>query len=85
MTELDEDLLRLLADQLAPTAGYLERIPDTALTAYCPQAVGTLTSEIEKSPSVESELKRLREENRQLKMERDILKKATAFFAKENS
>lgn len=34
--------------------------------------------------SVEAELKRLREENRQLKMERDILKKATAFFAKEN-
>jgi transposase-like protein len=33
---------------------------------------------------VEAELKRLREENRQLKMERDILKKATAFFAKEN-
>lgn len=36
------------------------------------------------SASVEAELKRLREENRQLKMERDILKKATAFFAKEN-
>jgi len=35
--------------------------------------------------SVESELKRLREENRQLKMERDILKKATAFFAKESN
>lgn len=36
------------------------------------------------SATVEAELKRLREENRQLKMERDILKKATAFFAKEN-
>lgn len=31
-----------------------------------------------------AELKRLREENRRLKMERDILKKATVFFAKEN-
>ena len=30
---------------------------------------------------VRSELQRLREENRQLKMERDILKKATRFFA----
>jgi transposase len=29
------------------------------------------------------ELARLRKENRELKMERDILKKATAFFAKE--
>lgn len=31
------------------------------------------------------ELKRLREENRRLTMEREILKKATAFFAKEPS
>ena len=31
----------------------------------------------------QKELRRLREENRQLKMEREILKKATAFFAKE--
>ena len=39
---------------------------------------GNLTQEQE-------ELRRLREENRRLKLERDILKKATAFFAKENS
>ena len=32
----------------------------------------------------QEELRRLREENRQLQMERDILKKATAFFAKES-
>ena len=30
------------------------------------------------------ELSRLRKENRELRMERDILKKATAFFAKES-
>ena len=48
------------------------------------EADGTLHAEIVQSPSVEAELKRLREENRQLKMERAILKKATAFFAKEN-
>lgn len=48
------------------------------------EADGTLETEVDNSPSVEAELKRLREENRQLKMERDILKKATAFFAKEN-
>ena len=48
------------------------------------EADGTLHAEIAQSPSVEAELKRLREENRQLKMERAILKKATAFFAKEN-
>lgn len=39
---------------------------------------GKLTAEHE-------ELRQLRQENRRLKMERDILKKATAFFAKESS
>jgi len=33
---------------------------------------------------VEDELTRLRTENKRLLMERDILKKATAFFAKES-
>ena len=39
---------------------------------------GKLTTEQE-------ELRRLRAENRQLKLEREILKKAAAFFAKESS
>lgn len=36
------------------------------------------------SEDEKAELKQLREENRKLRMERDILKKATAFFAKES-
>lgn len=36
------------------------------------------------SQSEKEELKRLRAENNRLKMERDILKKAAAFFAKES-
>jgi transposase len=36
------------------------------------------------SESEREELKRLRKENTQLKMERDILKKATAYFAKNS-
>ncbi len=39
---------------------------------------GKLTAEQE-------ELRRLRAENKQLKLEREILKKAAAFFAKESS
>ena len=46
---------------------------------------GTLSDKDSGGPSVDAELKRLRDENRQLKIERDILKKATAFFAKESS
>ena len=41
------------------------------------EADGTLQAEVTQSPSVEAELKRLREENRQLKMERDMLNKTT--------
>jgi len=33
--------------------------------------------------AMQAELKRLRKENKQLKLEREILKKAAAFFAKE--
>ena len=41
----------------------------------------------QREPSIplQDEVKRLREENRKLKMEREILVKATAFFAKESS
>jgi transposase len=37
------------------------------------------------SPDVLAELKRLRRENEVLRQERDILKKATAFFVREGS
>lgn len=42
------------------------------------------TKEGELSESEREELTRLRRENSQLKQERDILKKATAYFAKES-
>jgi transposase len=46
---------------------------------------GALQNEVVQTASVEAELKRLRNENKQLKIERDILKKATAFFVKESN
>jgi transposase len=36
-----------------------------------------------KLPAIEEELRRLRAENKRLRVERDILKKATALFAQE--
>jgi transposase len=36
------------------------------------------------SPDERAELQRLRGENRELRMEKEILRKATAFFAKES-
>ncbi len=36
------------------------------------------------SPDERAELKRLRKENQELRMEKEILRKATAFFAKES-
>ena len=51
--------------------------------------VAKLSSEAGLAPSgdgaVQAELRRLRQENARLLMERDILKKAAAFFAKEQS
>jgi len=41
-------------------------------------------SEIPLTDDERSELRRLRKENRELRVERDILKKATAFFAKQS-
>ena len=42
-----------------------------------------VTASITETP--EQEVKRLRKENERLRMEREILKKATAFFAKEST
>jgi transposase len=61
-------------------------IGETALRRWCAQAEveagrgleGALTR------SERAELVELRRENRRLQMEREILKKATAFFAKES-
>jgi len=47
-----------------------------------PAAVGSVAEAL--SPNEREELKRLRREVAQLRMDKEILKKATAFFAKES-
>src|SRR4029453_2434992 len=86
--EFKAETVRLVRDQ-GKFVGAVARGADltgTALRDWVRQAQidagrgapGALTTE------EREELGRLRRENRTLRMERDILKKATAFFAKEN-
>ena len=51
-------------------------ISDSALRAWKKEfeLFGTLKNQLGQSPSLEAELKRLRQENRRLKMELDLLK-----------
>ncbi len=86
--EFKAEAVRLVLDQkqsVTQTARDLG-IWESSLTAWVKQAKidrghgppGALTTE------ERAELAQLRRENRTLRMEREILKKATAFFAKEN-
>lgn len=58
-------------------------LTDSAVRNWVKQAEGERRGDGEESES--EELARLRAEVRHLKMERDILKKATAFFVRESS
>jgi transposase len=80
------ELVRTSGKTVGQVARDLE-LTETAVRAWVKQAevdagrgpAGALTT------AEREELAALRKENRVLKMERDILKKATAFFAKENT
>ena len=86
--EFKAETVRLVRDS-GKSVGAVAReldLTETALREWVRQAEidagrgasGALTTE------ERAEFGRLRRENRTLRMERDILKKATAFFAKEN-
>ena len=87
--EFKAETVRLVRDS-GKSVGAVAReldLTETALREWVRQAEidagrgapGALTTE------EREELGRLRRENRTLRMERDILKKAAAFFAKENA
>ena len=80
--------VRLVLDE-GRTAGAVAReldLTESALRAWVARALADRTKG--KSGGLTTvereELVRLRRENRQLRLERDVLKKAAAFFAKEN-
>lgn len=87
--EFKEEAVRLVLEE-GKTVGQVARdldLTETALRTWVERAKadqgqgkpGVLTT------AEREELARLRKENRQLQMERDFLKKAAAFFAKEGS
>jgi transposase len=59
-------------------------VPQSVLSRWKKQSDASETVSDE-DQSKNEELRQLRRENARLRMERDILKKATAFFAKESS
>jgi transposase-like protein len=87
-TEFKAQAVRIVRESAKPISAVARELDltETALRGWVRQAEtdagrggpGALTTE------EREELSRLRRENRTLRMERDILKKATAFFAKEN-
>ena len=85
--EFKAGAVRLVLDEgktLAQVARDLDLSPNS-LSVWVAQARADRTQGRTGLTSEErAELVRLRKENRELRMERDILKKAAAFFAKEN-
>jgi transposase len=86
--EFKAEAVKLVLDE-GKTAGQVARdldLTESALRLWVERAQadrgqgrpGVLTT------AEREELSRLRKENRELRMERDILKKATAFFARES-
>lgn len=83
-----EEAVRLALTSSQPIAktAYDLGIKESTLYSWVSQAKGkspTLTNEDGSTSSLVEELNRLRKENARLKEEREILKKAAAFFAKE--
>ena len=87
--EFKAETVRLVRES-GKTVGQVSRdlgLTETAVRRWVDQSKATPSAAAIGLLSVDerSELERLRAEVRTLRMERDILKKATAFFAKENA
>jgi transposase len=84
--ELKRRALRYITENGLPVAQVARDldINEASLFAWLKEARGE-DGVSASSESESDELKRLRAENRELRLEREILKKATAFFAKEST
>ena len=59
-------------------------VGQSTLSKWLARAEGSNTEVVDVAESVEEEVRRLRKRVRELEVEKEILKKATAYFAKEN-
>lgn len=86
--EFKAGVVRLVLDE-GKTAGAVAReldLTESAVRAWVAQAQADRTrGKTGLTTAEREELARLRKEVRELKLERDVLKKAAAFFAKESS
>lgn len=80
--EFKEEAVRLARSGERPVNRIAEElgVSRTALRTWMVEGSSVMPT----GETKEEELQRLRRENRTLQLERDILKKATAFFAKES-
>ena len=83
--EFRAEAIRLVDEREAPLARIARElgVKESTLRLWVKEAQPESTAPLREDER--SELRRLRHEVRQLRMERDILKKATAFFAKHQS
>ena len=83
-TEFKAGAVRLVRDEKQPVSKVASDlgVSHTALSNWVREDAAATKPPA--TSALEDELRRLRQENRILQMERDILKKAAAFFAKES-
>jgi len=86
--EFKEEAVKLITEQgySFAEAGRNLGVNPNLLSRWKRDIEGDLNGDLSPASAVsaQAELKRLRKKNKQLKMEREILKKAAAFFAKES-
>lgn len=82
--EFKKEALALINEQSYSVAEAARALGVTTSLLYSwKRKADAQTSDTTLSSNERDELKRLRAENKRLKMEKDILKKASAFFARE--